>query len=216
MGYDSAKLSQLFESRSFFGNITPNFKWNILNYGRIANNVRLQEAKTQELVDTYQNLVLTAAQQVETAIRGFLRSREQAEILARSAAAAFEATKVEEKIFSERKADVNRMYTLWSALLQEQDNLAIAQGNVALNLINVYRALAAAGKFKRTKKKDEKRRNCRRLKSFRGLKNCKSTPQRLEPSFPDHHSITFQIQFQILRSQATLEFGTCYLVSDPG
>src|SRR5439155_12194238 len=78
---------------------------------------------------------------VETAIRGFLRSREQAEMLARSAAAAFEATKVEEKIFSERKADVNRMYTLWSALLQEKDNLAIAQGNVALNLINVYRAL---------------------------------------------------------------------------
>jgi len=151
LGYDSAKLSQLFESRSFFGNITPNFKWNILNYGRIANNVRLQEAKTQELVDTYQNLVLTAAQQVETAIRGFLRSREQAEILARSATAAFEATKVEEKIFSERKADVNRMYTLWNALLQEQDNLAIAQGNVALNLINVYRALGGGWEIQKQK-----------------------------------------------------------------
>jgi NodT family efflux transporter outer membrane factor (OMF) lipoprotein len=151
LGYDSAKLSQLFESRSFFGNITPNFKWNILNYGRIANNVRLQEAKTQELVDTYQNLVLTAAQQVETAIRGFLRSREQAEILARSAVAAFEATKVEEKIFSERKADVNRMYTLWNALLQEQDNLAIAQGNVALNLVNVYRALGGGWEIQKDK-----------------------------------------------------------------
>src|SRR5207244_3040643 len=60
LGYDSSDLSKLFESRSFMGNITPNFKWNILNYGRIANNVRLQQAKTQELIATYQNQVLTA------------------------------------------------------------------------------------------------------------------------------------------------------------
>jgi outer membrane protein TolC len=141
LGYDSASLSKLFESRSFFGNITPNFKWNILNYGRIANNVRLQEAKTQELVDTYQNLVLTAAQQVQTAIRGFLRSQEQVEILTRSATAAAEATKVGEEQFTGIKADVNRLYTLENSKLQEQDNLAVAQGNIALNLINVYRAL---------------------------------------------------------------------------
>jgi NodT family efflux transporter outer membrane factor (OMF) lipoprotein len=154
LGYESAKLSQLFESRSFFGNITPNFKWNILNYGRIANNVRLQEAKTQELIDTYQNLVLTAAQQVETAVRGFLRSREQAEMLTRSAAHAFAATKLEKKIFEERKADVNREYTLWNTQLQEQDNLAVAQGNVALNLINVYRALGGGWEIRHEKEAD--------------------------------------------------------------
>jgi NodT family efflux transporter outer membrane factor (OMF) lipoprotein len=142
LGYDSASLSKLFESRSFFGNITPNFKWNILNYGRIVNNVRLQQAKTQELIDSYQNLVLTAAQQVQTALRGFLRSQEQAQILARSASAALEATEIEEKQrFPQVRADVNRLYTLQNTLLQEQDNLAVAQGNIALNLINVYRAL---------------------------------------------------------------------------
>jgi outer membrane protein TolC len=71
IGYEAADLSKLFESRSFMGTITPNFKWNILNYGRIANNVHLQQAKTQELIDTYQNDVLTSAQQVQTALRGF-------------------------------------------------------------------------------------------------------------------------------------------------
>jgi NodT family efflux transporter outer membrane factor (OMF) lipoprotein len=141
IGLESATLSHLFESRSFVGTITPNFKWNILNYGRIANNVRLQQAKTQELVDTYQNDVLTAAQQVQTALRGFLRSQEQAEDLARSVKAAVAATKVQEKNFTDLKADVNRLYTLENTQLQEQDNLAVAQGNVALNLITAYRAL---------------------------------------------------------------------------
>jgi NodT family efflux transporter outer membrane factor (OMF) lipoprotein len=141
IGYETSDLSKLFESRSFMGTITPNFKWNILNYGRIVNNVHLQEAKTQELIATYQNDVLTAAQQVQTALRSFLRSREQAESLARSVKAAVGATKVQEKLFTDLKADVNRLYTLENTQLQEQDNLAVAQGNVALNLINVYRAL---------------------------------------------------------------------------
>src|SRR5262249_28945098 len=43
LGWEAADLSKLFESRSFMGSITPRFKWNILNYGRIINNVRLQD-----------------------------------------------------------------------------------------------------------------------------------------------------------------------------
>jgi NodT family efflux transporter outer membrane factor (OMF) lipoprotein len=141
IGYETSDLSKLFESRSFMGTITPNFKWNILNYGRIVNNVHLQEAKTQELIATYQNDVLTAAQQVQTALRSFLRSREQAEALSRSVKSAVAATKVQERLFTDLKADVNRLYTLENTQLQEQDNLAVTQGNVALNLISVYRAI---------------------------------------------------------------------------
>ena len=100
-----------------------------MNYGRIVNNVHLQQARTQELIATYQNLVLTAAQEVQTALRGFLRSQEQAENLARSVKSAVAATTVQEKLFYDLKADVNRLYTLENTQLQEQDNLAVSQGN---------------------------------------------------------------------------------------
>jgi outer membrane protein TolC len=78
---------------------------------------------------------------VQTALRGFLRSREQAEDLARSVKAAVAATKTEEKLFYDLKADVNRLYTLENTQLLEQDSLAVAQGNIAFNLVNVYRYL---------------------------------------------------------------------------
>jgi outer membrane protein TolC len=125
----------------FLAAITPQFSWKILNYGRIVNGVHVQEARTQELIATYQNTVLTAAQEVQTALRGFLRSQEQADALFRSAAAAVAATKIEEDLFRSVKADVNRLFTLASSQLQAQDQLAVAQGNIALNLVNVYRAL---------------------------------------------------------------------------
>jgi outer membrane protein TolC len=144
---------------------TPQFTWNILNYGRLTNNVRLEQARTQELIAAYQNRVLSAAQEVQTALRGFLRSQEQAEALSRAATAAAAATRIEEDLFSKVKADVNRLFTLANTQLQEEDlfnkvkadvnrlftlantqlqeqqNLAVAQGNIALNLISVYRAL---------------------------------------------------------------------------
>ncbi|HEV3166027.1 MAG TPA: efflux transporter outer membrane subunit, partial [Isosphaeraceae bacterium] len=88
IGWDAQDFSKLFETRSFLGAVFPSFSWNILNYGRIRNNVHLQEAKTQELIAAYQNTVLTAGREVQTPLRGFLRSREQAQDLDRSVKAA--------------------------------------------------------------------------------------------------------------------------------
>src|SRR5436309_4642501 len=36
IGYEAFDISKLFDSQSFFGTITPAFRWNILNYGRIV------------------------------------------------------------------------------------------------------------------------------------------------------------------------------------
>ena len=141
LGYESADLSKLFESQSFMGSIAPNFRWNILNYGRIVNNVRLQQARTEELIANYQNQVLKAAREAQTSLRGFLLSQEQVASLARSVQAAMGATELGVKQFNAGSIDFNTVFQLEIVQVQQQDQLAIAQGNTALNLINVYRAL---------------------------------------------------------------------------
>lgn len=141
LGWEAQDLSKLFESKSFMGTITPNVRWNILNYGRIVNNVHLQEVRTQELIAAYQNRVLTAGREVQTALRGFLRSQEQAEDLAQSVKAASAATQLGVQQYRTGTIDFNRVFNLETTQVQQQDQLAIAQGNIALNLIAVYRAL---------------------------------------------------------------------------
>jgi NodT family efflux transporter outer membrane factor (OMF) lipoprotein len=141
LGWDAADLTKLFETRSFIGAVFPGFSWNILNYGRIRNNVRLQEAKTQELIATYQNTVLAAGREVQTPLRGFLRSREQTEDLDRSVKAATAATQLGVQQYRTGTIDFNRVFNLETTQVQQQDQLAIAAGNIALNLVNVYRAL---------------------------------------------------------------------------
>ncbi len=58
VGYDAERFSDLFKSKSFQGSIGPGLQWNVLNYGRLVNNIRLQYAKFCELVMTYRNTVL--------------------------------------------------------------------------------------------------------------------------------------------------------------
>src|SRR5262249_23607516 len=88
IGYQAKDLGRLLDSKSFTGQVGPSFQWNVLNYGRILNNVRLQDFKTQELVGVYQQKVLAAAGEVENGIITFLNARREAEHLDASVRAA--------------------------------------------------------------------------------------------------------------------------------
>jgi NodT family efflux transporter outer membrane factor (OMF) lipoprotein len=149
IGWDAADFTKLFETKSFIGAVFPSFNWNILNYGRIKNNVRMQEAKTQELIATYQNTVLTAGREVQTPLRGFIRSREQAEDLDRSVKAATAATELGVRQYRTGTIDFNRVFNLETTQVQQQDQLAVASGNIALNLVSVYRALGGGWELRK-------------------------------------------------------------------
>ncbi len=193
IGWDAADFSQLFETRSFIGFVIPSFNWNILNYGRIKNNVRLQEAKTQELIATYQNTVLTAGREVQTPLRGFLRSREQADDLDRSVKAATAATQLGVQQYRTGVIDFNRVFNLETTQVQQQDQLAIAAGNIALNLVNVYRALGGGWEL-RVQKEELRRHTDHQLGDGvvavpTGAPNA-SVPERPVPPIPASQPVT--------------------------
>ena len=51
----------------------PSFQWNLFNYGQITNQVRVQDARFQQLLIVYQNSVLKAQQEVEDNLVAFLK-----------------------------------------------------------------------------------------------------------------------------------------------
>jgi NodT family efflux transporter outer membrane factor (OMF) lipoprotein len=141
VGYASNDLKDLFSSKSFTGFIIPNFQWNVLNYGRIANNVRVEDAQFQRAVLQYQQTVLVAGREVEDALIGYLTSQQQAASLAISVR---EAERSVELVILQYKGgivDFNRVFTVQQQLVVQQDQLAAARGSVSQNLVEVYRAL---------------------------------------------------------------------------
>ncbi len=141
IGYQAKDLDLLFGPRSGIGQITPGFSWKVLNYGRIANNVRLQEFKTQELVAVYQQKVLVAAREVENGIINYLNSQVTARRLAASVAAAERAVRLATEQYNAGVIDFTSVFVAEQFLVQQQNLLAQAQGDIAQGLITVYRSL---------------------------------------------------------------------------
>jgi NodT family efflux transporter outer membrane factor (OMF) lipoprotein len=121
--------------------IGPSFKWNLLNYGQITNNVRLQDATLQQYLVDYQNTVLKAQQEVENGIAAYLNSRSQAEYLRRSTDAARGAVRVALLQYQDGTRDFTTVLTAEQNLLTAENNLASASGNISTGLVSIFRAL---------------------------------------------------------------------------
>ncbi len=134
-------LGQIFKSTGVAYAGGPAFQWNILNYGQITNNVRLQDATLQQLLVDYQNAVLAAQQQVDDGIAAFLLSRSQAEDLRKSVVAAIGTLRVASEQYDAGGADFTTVLVAEENLFQYQTALAVARANVSLGATAIYRAL---------------------------------------------------------------------------
>ena len=147
LGYAANDLNNLFEPKSFLGFIIPQFQWNVLNYGRITNNIRAQEARWQTAVLQYQQTVLTAGREVEDSLVAFLQSQQQAARLDEGVAASARSVQLVMTQFEGGVTDFNRVYNTQTTLVNQQDQLAATRGNIALNLIAAYRALGGGWQY---------------------------------------------------------------------
>ncbi len=134
-------VGDLFDSDSLSGNAFFGFKWDVFNYGRLKNNVRLQDAAFQRLLIDYQNLVLQAQGEVENAIVGYLRTHDQVRFLDQAVSAAKRSVELASIQYREGATDFNRVLTTMNDLLRQNDALAAATGSIATHLIATYKAL---------------------------------------------------------------------------
>ena len=125
------KLSDMFRWGSRTIQAGPSFQWNLFNYGRITNNVRVQDARFQELLIAYQNAVLTAQQEVEDNLVAFLRAQDRADLLAQSVASAKAALDLAVLQYREGLKDFTTVLIAQQTLSIEQDNLASTLGTIS-------------------------------------------------------------------------------------
>jgi len=134
-------LGDLFNSDNLTFSTGPSFQWKILNYGRLKNQVRVQDARLQQLLVNYENVVLNASAEVKNAISGFLHSKAEAEYREQSATAAKRSTELSMLQYAEGVTLYQSVLDATRALASQQDAYAVTQGNIATNLIALYKAL---------------------------------------------------------------------------
>lgn len=140
-GTISLQTTDLFKKPTDIWDVFGRFDWKIFNYGRLQSNVRLQDALFQQLLVDYLNTVIQAQGDVENSIVAYLKSHEQMKAYFLAAKASQEAVNLATLQYTNGLVDFNTVIIVLQYNLQQQDLLVSTQGNVAINLVGVYRSL---------------------------------------------------------------------------
>jgi NodT family efflux transporter outer membrane factor (OMF) lipoprotein len=131
----------LFSPQAFVYSVGPQIVWPFFNYGRLENNVRVEDARYQQLIVNYRDAVLRAAQEVEDALTGFIRSQDAMAFEQNSVKAAQRSVELALAEYREGAVDYQRVLDAQRSLLQQENSLAQTSSSVVTNLIAAYKAL---------------------------------------------------------------------------
>jgi len=141
LGVSANQFDELFRNGSSFGSVGPSLGWSILNYGRILGNIRVQDARFQQLLARYRQAVLLANLEAENSIVEFLKSQVRLKWQLEAAVAADRTNQLITLQLNEGVVDFNRVFNVQNFKTQQEESAAVAKGEVAQNLIAIYRSL---------------------------------------------------------------------------
>jgi NodT family efflux transporter outer membrane factor (OMF) lipoprotein len=119
----------------------PSLSWNIFDQGRLTNNVRVQDARLQQLLEAYRDAVRQAAREADDAASGLSAALQREQILRESEQSAQRSMTLASAQYREGYAGFQRVLDAQRALLAQQDNYLLSRSNAVNSLIALYKAL---------------------------------------------------------------------------
>ncbi|TWT93115.1 efflux transporter outer membrane subunit [Neorhodopirellula pilleata] len=141
VGLEAQNFNDLFGAASLISNVGPGFRWNILNYGRIKNQVAAERYAFERLYYAYQQAALEAYREAEDAQVSFVNGFARLDMIQRASQSAFEAARIGHVSYTEGAANLDRVLRLQQAHLLAESEAATARGDLAMSLVKVYLAM---------------------------------------------------------------------------
>ena len=137
----STNISGLFETGGLDFDIGPSFSWNIFHFGRIFNNIEIQQALFRQSIARYQETVLNAVREVEDAIINHQGSLDQFQSFQRATVADEKSVQLSLERYRAGKANFQRVLDAQQQLLDDQRQGFAAQTAAITQLVRLYKAV---------------------------------------------------------------------------
>lgn len=119
----------------------PGLTWNIFDYDRVENAVRVEDARYQQLVERYRDTVLQAARDVDNSAISLLKNREQLVINEEVTVAAQRSLDIATLQYREGFSDFSRVLDAQRSYFSQNERVVGNRSNTVLSLIALYKAL---------------------------------------------------------------------------
>jgi NodT family efflux transporter outer membrane factor (OMF) lipoprotein len=141
LGLEATDAARVFAGGSTFYSFGPSLRWNVFDAGRIRSQIQAADARTEQALLQYEQTVLRALSEVENAMTAFVEERQRMEALQRSVAASRRTLKLAVDLYKEGLRDFQSVLDAERTLFDVENQLAVAGGNIAENLVQLYKAL---------------------------------------------------------------------------
>jgi len=140
-GSETAEVDTFFDSESVTWSIGPSFRWAIFQGGRIRANIEAQSARSERALAEYEKAILTALQDVNSALVSHGYERETAANLYAAVNETENSLKLSRTLYEEGLSDFLSVLNAESLLVLVEDQYAASQTNEWTSLIRLYKAL---------------------------------------------------------------------------
>ncbi|MEE9605790.1 MAG: efflux transporter outer membrane subunit [Candidatus Scalindua sp.] len=135
-------FSDVFDySKSRMHSFGPSFRWNIFDGGRVRNQIRVEDARTEQALARYEQAVLNALEDVENAMVSYIQEDIRRKALERSVTAARKSTELVGTLYVNGLTDFQNVQEMERFQFEQEDQFAESEGQVIQNLISIYRSL---------------------------------------------------------------------------
>jgi len=121
--------------------IGPTLTWNLFDYGRIRNNVRVQDAGLQQAIENFQNTVLQAAREIDDAAVSVVKTREQKGPQSESTRAAWRSLDLANARYREGYSDFQRVIETQRAVAAQAERELVNDSSHITAVISFYKAV---------------------------------------------------------------------------
>ncbi len=121
--------------------LAPGVRWNLFTGGRIRGQIQVEEARTQQALVAWEQTVLAALAEVESALVALRQEEARLGLLRTAVESSQESVALVHTQYLEGLTDFQSYLDAQRVLFSQQDQLDVSRGQVLQNLVQVNRAL---------------------------------------------------------------------------
>jgi outer membrane protein TolC len=121
--------------------IGPGLSWNIFDYDRIKNRVRIEDALFQESLTNYNQSVLQAVSEVSNALDAYRYTLDKSEYDFKAVEASIRAFNISANQYNNGLVTYQRLLSTVEKMTLREDVYAQTRGNIANQVVTLYKAL---------------------------------------------------------------------------
>ncbi len=147
LGLQSNQFGSFWNSSSRYWNIVPGVSWPVLDWGKIRSNIQVADARAEQAIIVYEQVVLNSFENVESSLLQLVSEQQRYGALSRSVEASARAVQLAEDLYQTGNVDFRTVLDNQLVLFTAEDNAVISQTFTLTSMISLYKSLGGGWEY---------------------------------------------------------------------